>query len=373
MKVVPTVIAIALSLYIATTNAQTRINGATTPALAQYHDQLILSYQREHTTHAELIIHNVTSGASQVIARGDNWFVNWADFPKLAINNDHWVTWFLQHSSEGRYAYDIMLMQSFDAGTTWTEAEKLHNDTTNSEHGFASIIPLEQGFQIAWLDGRNTQSGGHHNHGDTPGAMTLRTARINSDGSISDRTELDTRVCDCCQTELFAAPSGSMLAYRDRSSEEIRDTSVIMLGSEPHEPTQFSADDWHITGCPVNGPSGFFLDRAYTVNYTGADRKREVYIASDNGERISLSTQAIGRVDAITYQEHAFISFIDTVDNKPTVRILSFDGEILTDIASTIPINASRASGFPQLAMVDGTLFVALTTESGVSVTPVEW
>src|SRR5690606_14235883 len=58
---------------------------------------------------------------SRVISRGDDWFVNWADFPSLVVN-DHWMAahW-LQNRGAGVYDYDVHITQSTD-GQNWSSS-----------------------------------------------------------------------------------------------------------------------------------------------------------------------------------------------------------------------------------------------------------
>ena len=77
------------------------------------------------------------------VASGDNWFVNWADFPSLCALADgtlaaHW----LQKSSEGTYSYDVMISLSRDRGKSWSKPMTPHRDGTLTEHGFVSLVPL---------------------------------------------------------------------------------------------------------------------------------------------------------------------------------------------------------------------------------------
>ena len=45
----------------------------------------------------------------QVIASGSDWFINWADFPAHAINQDLIITSHLKKSASGKYTYDVVL------------------------------------------------------------------------------------------------------------------------------------------------------------------------------------------------------------------------------------------------------------------------
>ena len=110
---------------------------------------------------------------------GDNWFVNWADFPSLATLPDgtllaHW----LRKSGPGTFTYDVQLAVSRDAGATWSEPLVPHRDGTESEHGFVSMAP-EAGDRmcVAWLDGRSTV-------GDEGGATALMFASVTAAGDV---------------------------------------------------------------------------------------------------------------------------------------------------------------------------------------------
>lgn len=81
------------------------------------------------------------SPPSTVVANKD-LFVNWADFPSVVEMRDgtllaHW----LQKSGSGTYAYDVRFSRSGDGGKTWSKPAILHDDGTQTEHGFASLVP----------------------------------------------------------------------------------------------------------------------------------------------------------------------------------------------------------------------------------------
>ena len=118
------------------------------------------------------------------IARGNNWFVNWADFPQIVISEGesfvaaHW----LQKSDLGTYDYDVRVSISEDKGQNWTKPFILHKDNIAAEHGFVSMIPHKEGKVFAtWLDGRNTKN---KDDEGVRGAMTLRAAEFNAKGQV---------------------------------------------------------------------------------------------------------------------------------------------------------------------------------------------
>ncbi len=54
----------------------------------------------------------------QLVREGCNWFVNWADFPSAVVaDNGDWLTFWLQKTGEGTYAYAVMTRRSTDRRT----------------------------------------------------------------------------------------------------------------------------------------------------------------------------------------------------------------------------------------------------------------
>ena len=78
------------------------------------------------------------------IGIGNNWFINWADFPSIAKNGSNLLVHYLQKSDSTTYAYDIRLKLSNDNGENWHKDFILHNDGTKTEHGFVTILPYEK-------------------------------------------------------------------------------------------------------------------------------------------------------------------------------------------------------------------------------------
>ena len=129
-----------------------------------------------------------TWSTPEVIAWGDTWFTNWADFPAIAENNGSLLTSYLQKSDKAAYSYDVKLNYKNRDSTSWKKNFILHTDGTKTEHGFVSMIPAnnQDEFFVTWLDGRNTieSNPADHENGDHsgPGAMTLRGAMVNIQG-----------------------------------------------------------------------------------------------------------------------------------------------------------------------------------------------
>ena len=151
----------------------------------------------------------------KIVAKGTDWFVNWADFPSISVNetSQSIFTYHLPKSSEETFSYNINY--HFNKDGRWYDMDKIHDDNTLSEHGFVSSVPYKDGFIVSWLDGRNTYGKGDHGH--AKGAMTLRSAVIGSDGNVEKRSLVDDMVCDCCQTSMTVSQGIPIVVYRDRT------------------------------------------------------------------------------------------------------------------------------------------------------------
>jgi hypothetical protein len=65
-------------------------------------------------------------------ARGNDWFVNWSDFPSVVpIDESFWVAhWLINKEGENVYHYDIAISVSRDAGMTWSAPRPPYRSAT---------------------------------------------------------------------------------------------------------------------------------------------------------------------------------------------------------------------------------------------------
>lgn len=315
----------------------------------------------------------------QTIAEGDNWFVNWADFPSLVAFADgalaaHW----LAKSGEGTYAYNVNIALSKDAGKNWGNAILPHRDGTPTEHGFVSMLPWQDDRAlVVWLDGRNFAqlSNGHHEAAVPTEEMTLRRATLDKNGEMHDEALPDARVCECCQTDAALTANGAVVVYRDRSMQEIRDIGIVRFHNGSWtEPKILHADNWEHHGCPVNGPAvaanGAFVAVAW---YTAAQDTPHIRVAFSNDEGATFGQpievgggDPIGRVDLILLPDNsALVSWMEQMESDGEIRVrrVRTDGRI-GESQTVAPSSAKRASGFPRMARHDREIILAWTQPS---------
>lgn len=189
------------------------------------------------------------------VTSGDNWFVNWADFPSVVpISASLWAAHWLVRREAGGYAYDIHAAFSEDAGKSWSEPFLPHTDNTDTEHGFVTMYPSGNGVGMVWLDGRKFVNEYDENDVAASG-MTLRAAEFEAARSAREEVLVDDLICDCCQTDVAITADGPVAVYRNRTVGEIRDIYLTRLVDGAWQPgTPVGDDGWNIPGCPVNGP-----------------------------------------------------------------------------------------------------------------------
>ncbi len=353
--------------------------GSQTPNLFTANDGRIYMSWSEKIENGHALRFSILEGDQwskpKTIAEGDNWFVNWADFPSIAVLDDgvlaaHWPA----KSGKGTYAYDVNISFSKDGGDTWSAPMVPHRDGTQTEHGFVSLLPWQQNrLFAAWLDGRKMAgNGGHDGHGSPDKEMTIRFATIDQDGNLYDEQELDSRICDCCQTSAALTPDGAIVVYRDRSEEEIRDISFVRFESGKWtEPQNLHPDNWKIVGCPVNGPAVDSNDNMVAVAwFTAADDipRVKVSLSSDGGKTFGDPIQIddgkpVGRVDVIVLPDNsALVSWVENRGEYADIQIRKVDSYGNLEQPITIEqTSSSRSSGFPIMKRNSQEIVIAWT------------
>jgi len=294
----------------------------------------------------------------KTIRAGSDFFVNWADFPSIKVLDGgrlaaHW----LQKTGPGTYAYGVRVSQSTDNGETWSAPVIPHRDSSDTEHGFVTLWPEGNGMGAVWLDGRKYDKEGH----SPTNEMMVVSTTISPGGEIAAETRLDERACDCCQTAVAVTSRGPIVAYRDRSADEIRDIYVVRrVDGRWTAPVPVHADGWRIAACPVNGPAIAAVDnRVALAWFTSANDSAKVKVAfsSDAGATFGAPVRIdggnpAGRVDvALLHDGSALVSWIERTGGDTAVvqaRRVAADGKPDAPIAIATS-SAARASGFPRM------------------------
>lgn len=345
-------------------------DGSNTPNLSLTPDNHVLLSWTEPTQDGHALKFSAWDGRDWqtpgTIAAGPDWFVNWADFPSVIVlpNGDLAAHW-LQREGPDTYAYGVRIVRSSDSGATWSEPVTPHRDGTLTEHGFVTLYPVGQSSVGAvWLDGRQMV--------DEGGAMSLRSAVLDRDGTLTEEALLDGRTCDCCQTAVAVTGTGPVVVYRDRDADEIRDISVVRYANDQWStPVPVHADRWLMPACPVNGPvitnTATGLLAAW---FTAADNESRVNVAwsHDDGKTFEQPVHVdggrpLGRVGTTALDDgDVLVSWLEETDTAAAImlRRVRADGG-LSDVSVITAVDPGRASGFPRIAVRDATVLVAWT------------
>jgi len=309
--------------------------------------------------------------APRTVAKGTGWFINWADVPSVTRLDDgtlvgHW----LQKSGEATYAYDVRLSHSTDDGRTWSPSFTPHTDGTKTEHGFATLFQMPgAGLGLVWLDGRNMK-----------GDMSLRFASYTRGWKQTAEISLDARVCECCPTTVAITSEGPIVAYRDRSAEEIRDIYVArMEKGKWTAPKAAHAEGWQVNACPVNGPALSARGRDVALAWFSAKGNKPmsyVALSSDAGRTfgppVRLDDEAsLGRVDVELLPDgSALAAYMEFAEQKGQLRVRRVRPDGSKSEASIVAgMAGNRSSGYPRMALHgDEVVFAWTDREAGSQV-----
>ena len=307
---------------------------------------------------------------ARTIAASRDFFVNWADFPSIAVLDGgrlavHW----LQRNGPATFAYGVRIAQSRDNGVTWSAPVTPHRDSTQSEHGFVAMWRERGALGAVWLDGRKFKKDGH----DAGNEMMLVSTTLKPDGSLGPEVRLDERTCDCCQNAAAVTANGPIVAYRNRSTEEIRDIYVTRrVSGKWATGIPVSNDNWKIAACPVNGPAISARDKRVALAWftaPGDSARVNLAFSDDAGAtftapvRVDAGTPA-GRVDvALLPDGGALVTWVERVGGEvAAVRARRFARDGKAGLSTTIASStAARASGFPQMAVTGANVMFAWT------------
>ena len=194
---------------------------------------------------------------AQTAASGDDWFVNWADVPQCcgsttapwprtgcrraaAIPTRTTCAWPTPRTTAGRGR-----RRSPRTMTARRPNTASHRSSRCRAPGSASSGSTA----AAW------PGGGHDAHAAAGGAMSVRFGTFDTAVEADRRDAGRSRVCECCPTTAAMTSDGPIVAFRNRSEDEIRDIYVSRLEQGRWTaPVAVHDDGWKIAACPVNGP-----------------------------------------------------------------------------------------------------------------------
>jgi hypothetical protein len=334
------------------------------PQLTSSKDGVILSWLENAGSQTTLKFSERTAAGwsdARAVTSGDDFFANWADIPSVVRLADrtlaaHW----LQRTGASAAGYDLRLARSTDDGRTWSAPVSPHHDGTKTQHGFASLFDTGDGLGLIWLDGRAMKPGVDPDDEGT-GDMGLRAARFDRDGKQVREDAVALRVCECCPTASAVTADGAIVAYRNRSADEVRDIYVSRFSRGAWTaPAPVHNDGWKIDGCPVNGPAISAGGRNVSVAWFTApldEGHAFVAFSQDAGRTFGAPIRvdeagSLGRVDVEQMPDgSAVVGWIELADRTAAFKVRRVERNGQRSAAVTITdLGTNRNSGYPRMA-----------------------
>ena len=332
---------------------------SSSPQLTTSSRGVILSWLDMGGDKATLTFAERTGGnwsAPRPVTSSADWFISSADVPSvLRLSNGTLVAHWYPATAPEEEAYDVRLAYSKDDGGSWSRAIAPHHDGTTSQHGFATLFELpDRGLGMVWLDGRADKK-------PTPGSsggMGVYFASFDEQWKQTSESLVNDRVCECCQTAAVVTSSGVLTAFRDRSSEEVRDVYVSRLDAGSWTPARaVHADNWTIEACPVNGPALSARDRTVAVAWFNAVKDEpHAFVAFSNdagqtwGDPIRLDdASTLGHVDVELLDDgSAAATWVEFADQTARLKVRRVEPSGAKSAA--VAVTESRVTGYPRMA-----------------------
>ena len=338
---------------------------------------MILSWLEQKGSSATLKFSELTGDAwapGKTIASSAKWFISDADVPTVMRMSDGTLVAatypLIDYQLE---AYDLRLAYSKDEGKTWSKPIAPHHDKTRTQHGFASLFEMpDKSLGLVWLDGRDMDPAKKKEDG----AMDVYFASFDSSWKQTAESSINARVCECCQTSVATTADGPIVAFRDRTTDDIRDIHVTRVEQGKWTDAVSVHDDkWKIDACPVNGPAVAARGKNVVVAwFTALDDNGKAYAAfsQDSGRTwgapIRLDDKvAEGHVDVeLLVDGSAVATWVEFANNRSQFRArkVQASGERSKSIVIAGESDA-RVSGYPRMAKRGADLVFAWTESSG--------
>src|SRR5688500_11970036 len=346
---------------------------------------VVLSWLEQKDASATLKFSELTGdawAAAKTIASSEKWFISDADVPTVMRMSDGTLVAatypLIDYQLE---AYDLRLSYSRDEGRTWSRLIAPHHDKTKTQHGFASLFEMPgNSLGIVWLDGRDIEL----SKPKDGGAMDVYFAAFDSSWKQTAESSINARVCECCPTSAEITADGPIVAFRDRTADDIRDIHVTRIdapstalgaGGKWTDAVSVHDDKWKIDACPVNGPAVAARGKDVAVAwFTALDDNGKAYAAFSHdsgrtwGSPIRLDDNtALGHVDIELLDDgSAVATWVEFANERSQFRARKVQAS--GERSKTVVLageGEARVSGYPRMAKRGTDLVFAWTESSG--------
>ena len=266
-------------------------------------------------------------------------------------------------ASEAEYIY----VSASKDGTRWTPPVMANQDRSPVQHALVSMIASgEREASLVWLEALKGE--------DEP--SVLKRTVVSSDGKVVKEESLDSDVCTCCPTSIVKTQRGLLVAYRDHTSQDIRDIAVVRLENGRWLPSKIlNADKWQINACPVNGAAAAAQgNRVAIAWYTEANDSPRVQLvfSSDGGAtftkpvKVSIGN-ALGHTSAaLNNSGGAFVSWIEEGDRSSRLLVRFVSGDGIAGPVMQVADGSGQSLGYPRLFHSANETWIAWGSKTGI-------
>jgi hypothetical protein len=324
----------------------------------------LLSWVETEKDGSYTLKYSIRSGAQwsapRTIAAHREFFRQPAELPgivQLAVGTllAHWV-----EMPEGADDAEFLYVTASKDGAAWSKPIMAHKDKSMVQHGLASMAPSgDHEASVMWLEALKGEDG----------PVSLKRTVINNQAAVVKEETLDTDVCACCPTAIVDTAKGLLVAYRDRTKENIRDISVIRFeGGKWSDSKNINPDKWKLDACPTNAAAAAANGNNVAISWftaAGNSPRVQVVFSSDAGatftKPVLVSTARSYGYTSIALDDHggAIVSWLEQggSDTRIAVRTVAANGT--AGPVTQVTQGSRKALGYPKILRVGGETWVA--------------
>jgi hypothetical protein len=303
----------------------------------------------------------------RTVAAHRKFFHHPAELPEvIALSGGSLIAHWIEVPSESSEAEFLYVSASRD-GIKWTDPVMAHHDKSQAQHGLASIVASgDKEASLFWLQALKGEDG----------PVSLMRTVVSADGTEIKEESLDSDVCSCCPTSVAKTARGLLVAYRDHTTDNIRDISVTRLeNGRWTSPKNVYPDNWKLDACPVN--AAFVSakgDKVALAWYTASGDKPRVEFATsaDSGATFSkaavVSTgMAYGYTSvAIDDAGGAFVSWLERGGSGARLLVRHVSEAGVAGPVTQVAEGTRKDLGYPRLLRTGTDTWVAWNTAKQV-------
>jgi hypothetical protein len=210
--------------------------------------------------------------------------------PKIAVGPNGRITVAFAILKDDFYNGQVLYSVSSDGGLRFTEPKPIANNGAGQRFETLAIGPEGELF-AAWLDKRNAVAARARGQSYAGAALVYAWAE---EGGFSPAKIIADNSCECCRLAVaFAGARKPAIFFRNIFGNDIRDHAVLTFEDSERvgRLNRVGVDNWHIDGCPHQGPS-FAISRRgiyHAAWFTNGDAHKGLFYARslNGGEAFS--------------------------------------------------------------------------------------